>query len=248
MSPALERAFDGLRSEGELSPAALRGLSDLDSASAEELRRRWPSLPSPRRLEAVTLAGRLADEHIELNFDRLNLIGWRIRPARARRQAVANLWESEDPSLAHRFLALLQQDPDLAVQAEAARALGRFVLQLEEAEADAGDRFALEEALLAAAAQDDDRLRFPAVESLGFSSRPEVSLLVQGLYDSGTDEAKRSALVAMGRSGDRRWRSIIEAELRSPSPGTRREAARAAASRTPGRRWRADRAARGRQP
>jgi HEAT repeat protein len=63
---------------------------------------------------------------------------------------------------------------------------------------------------------------------LGFSSRPEVSLLVQGLYDSGTDEAKRSALVAMGRSGDRRWRSIIEAELRSPSPGTRREAARAA--------------------
>lgn len=228
MSTAFERAFDGLRSEGELSPSILRSLSDLDTASAEDLSRRWPTLSASRRLEAVSLAGRLADEHIELNFDRLNLIGVEDPDPLVRRQAVANLWESEDPSLASRFLALLQRDPEVAVQAEAARALGRFVLQMEETEADAAERSGLEEALLAASAHDDDQLRFPAIESLGFSSRAEVPGVIERLYASGGDDARRSALVAMGRSGDRRWRTTVEAELRSPSPGLRREAARAA--------------------
>ncbi len=66
------------------------------------------------------------------------------------------------------------------------------------------------------------------VEALGFSSRAEVPDLIRAAYGSAGDDARRSALVAMGRSGDRRWRDIVTSELRSPAPTTRREAARAA--------------------
>jgi HEAT repeat protein len=228
MSSRLEKAFDILRSEGDLPPSALQGLSDMNAAAAEEARRRWTRLAVDRRQAAMLLAGSLANEHIELNFDRLALIGLSDADPEVRRQAVANLWESEDPSLPQRFIKLLQTDGDLGVRAEAARALGRFVLELEEHEAVGEDRRRLEDALLAAAAGPDDRLRLLAIESLGFSSRAEVPVLIQAAFDSPGDEARRSALVAMGRSGDRRWRDVVIAELRSPAPSARREAAHAA--------------------
>jgi len=228
MAPSIEKALDSLRSEGELSPTSLRGLSDMNSVAAEEARRQWSRLPLARRQAVMRLAGSLADEHIELNFDRLDLIGLQDPDPLVRRQAVANLWESEDPSLRSRFLALLETDPDLGVRVEAARALGRFVLEMEEAEADGEDRRRLEEALLSATSESDEMLRLQAVEALGFSSRAEVPDLIRAAYGSAGDESRRSALVAMGRSGDRRWRDIVTSELRSPAPTTRREAARAA--------------------
>jgi len=228
MAPSIEKAFDLLRSEGEVLPTSLRGLSDMNAVAAEEARRQWALLPLARRLAVMRLAGSLADEHIELNFDRLDLIGLGDSDAVVRRQAVANLWESEDPSLRSRFLALLETDDDLGVRVEAARALGRFVLEMEETEADGEDRRRLEQALLSATSDGDEMLHLQAVESLGFSSRAEVPDLIRSAYDSAGDDAKRSALVAMGRSADRRWRDIVTSELRSPAPTTRREAARAA--------------------
>lgn len=228
MISPLEKAFDRLGAEGDLPPSALQPLSDMTSAKAEEARLRWTDLPLDRRQAVIRLAGTLADEHIELNFDRLDLIGLQDPDPVVRRQAVANLWERQDPSLARRFLDLLQTDPDLGVRAEAARALGRFVLALEEDEGGGQDRLPLEETLLSAASADDEQLRLQAVESLGFSSRAEVPAVIQAAYDSAGDPARRSALVAMGRSGDRRWRDIVMAELRSPDPRSRREAAHAA--------------------
>jgi len=228
MAPSIEKAFGLLRSEGEFPPSALRSLSDMSTAATEEARREWGRLPLGRRQAVMRMAGSLADENIELNFDRLDLIGLQDPDPLVRRQAVANLWESEDPSLRSRFLALLEADVDLGVRVEAARALGRFVLKIEETEADGEDRRRLEETLLSAASAGEADLRLQAVESLGFSSRAEVPGLIRAAYDSGGDESKRSALVAMGRSGDRRWRQIVTGELRSPAPTTRQEAARAA--------------------
>ncbi len=227
MPSPLEKTFDVLRLEGDLSPRSLQRLSDMDGPSADEARRLWGGLSLGRRQEVMRLAGALAQEHFELNFDRLALIGLQDPDALVRKQAIANLWESEDPSLQAHFLHLLQTDADPAVRAEAARALGRFVLRMEEAEAAGEPRRLLEEALLSAASATETDLRLGAVESLGFSSRPEVPDVIQRSYDAAGDDPKRSALVAMGRSGDRRWGDIVLAELRSPSPALRREAARA---------------------
>jgi HEAT repeat protein len=228
MARSIQRAFDLLRSEGELPPSALRDLSDMNAAAAEEARRMWDLLPADRRQAVMRKAGSLADENIELNFDRLDLIALQDSDPLVRRQAVANLWECEDLSLRVRLVGLLETDADLGVRVEAARALGRFVLEMEEMEVAGDDRRQLEEALLAAAATSEAQLRLQAIESLGFSSRREVPDLIREAYASGGDESRRSALVAMGRSGERRWREIVTAELRSPAPATRREAARAA--------------------
>jgi hypothetical protein len=228
MARSIQRAFDLLRSGGDLPPSALRELSDMNAAEAEEARRQWGSLPAERRQAAMRMAGSLADVNIELNFDRLDWIGLEDPDPLVRRQAVTNLWECEDSALRARFLDLLETDADLGVRVEAARALGQFVLELEELEVAGEDRRELEQALLSAAAADEAVLRLQAIESLGFSSRREVPDLIRAAYASGGDEAKRSALVAMGRSGDRRWRQIVTVELRSPAPTTRREAARAA--------------------
>jgi HEAT repeat protein len=228
MTASFERALEVLVSESALSPADLRGLSDMDAASAERARSRWADLAVERRREAMRQMGALASAHIELNFDRLALIGLQDGDAIVRRQAIANLWESEDPSLAARFIALLETDLDTGVREEAARALGRYVLEMEEHDSEGEERRRLEASLLAAAADDDEDLRLRAVESLGFSSRPEVAAVIRSAYESAGEGARRAALMAMGRSGDRKWREAVVAELRSPAPPVRREAAHAA--------------------
>jgi HEAT repeat protein len=228
MAASLDRVFGILRSEGDLPPSALQSLSEMDGPTAKEARHRWADVPLERRRAAMRLAGTLAEDHIELNFDRLSMIGLNDPDGQVRRQAIANLWESEQAGLEKRFLDLLETDDDLSVRAEAARALGRFVLGMEEEESRSPQGQRLERALLAASEAQDERLRWEAVESLGYSSRPEVPGVIQAAYDSTGDAGRRSALVAMGRSGDRRWRDIVMAELRSPVPGTRSEAAHAA--------------------
>lgn len=228
MASTLARTLDILKSEGALTPSAVQGLSDMGGAAADELRRNWQSVTAERRRAVMHLAGSLADEHIELNFDRLAVIGLDDPDPAVRRQAIANLWESEDALLARRFLDCLEADSDVGVRAEAARALGRFVLEAEQEDVPTAERLRLEAALLSAATSTDERLRLRAVEALGFSSRPEVLSLIQAAYDSPGEEPRQSALLAMGRSGDLRWREIVMAELRSPAPDNRRAAARAA--------------------
>jgi len=227
MPSSLEAALQALQSPDALRPESLSGLSDMDAAATALARNLWPTLPLERRQEAMRLCGELALEHIELNFDRLAVIGLSDSDPSVRARAIANLWESEDLALLPRLIGLLREDPDAVVRCEAASALGRFVLLLEETEADDQRRRALEDGLLAAAADPDVELRLHALESLGYSSRDEIPALIQEAY-AADERSRRSALLAMGRSGDRRWRAQVEADLRHPSPVIRREAARAA--------------------
>ena len=228
MTALFERALERLRSEGDLSPSDMRGLSDMGTASAARARSAWGGLSVERRRTAMQLAGTLADKHIELNFDRLAEIGLHDSDPVVRRQAVANLWECQDASLPQQFLGLLESDTDEGVREEAARALGRFVLEMEQEESVGEVRPRLERALLSALQSSHEGLKLRALESLGFSSRPQVPRAIQDAYDSGGEEARRASLLAMGRSGERRWREAVMAELRSPSPAVRREAAHAA--------------------
>jgi len=200
----------------------------LDSAGIERTREVWQQLPRARRQETMRLLGDQANEHIELNFDKLALLGLLDDDPHVRQLAVANLWECEDPSLTGKLLRLLAADLDADVRAESARALGRFVYRCEVADVEDEEKRTLEANLLAAAAAPEQDLRLRSLEALGFSSRPEVPPLIQAAYGSSDEESKRSAILAMGRSGDPRWREPVIAEMRSASPEMRREAAQAA--------------------
>lgn len=228
MTAAVDQALAALRSGRDLFVQDLRGLSDLDTPGAVAVARAWPELPEARRLETLRRSGKLAGDHIELNFDRLSLLAIRDPAPAVRTAAIANLWESEEPSLLRTLLTILETDPVPAVRIESARALGRFVYECEVDSRHLALKQRLEEALLAAAAADVPGLRDRALEALGYSTRPEVPLLIESAYGAPESESRQAAVIAMGRSGDPRWKSAVVAELRSPSPTMRGEAARAA--------------------
>jgi HEAT repeat protein len=72
----------------------------------------------------------------------------------------------------------------------------------------------VEDALLAAATGGDTSLvRRRAVESLGFSSRPEVPALIEAAFAQSDPDWIVSALFAMGRSSDERWQDQVLAGL-----------------------------------
>ena len=74
-----------------------------------------------------------------------------------------------------------------------------------------------EDALLAAYRQSGSELvRRRALESLGYSSREEISPLIREAYKRQENEWLNSALVAMGRSANEQWRTNVMAMIDHP--------------------------------
>jgi HEAT repeat protein len=105
--------------------------------------------------------------------------------------------------------------------------LGGYVLAGELDELDSALAMRAEEALLAVLNNEQDPLevRRRALESIAYSGEAGVRQLIEdGYYDS--DPTMRvSAVFAMGRSADVRWRGLVRAELQSPYAEMRAEAA-----------------------
>ncbi len=163
-----------------------------------------------------------------------------------RRRAIQNLWECEDPSLGEHLAALVGTDPATEVRATAAAALGRFVYLGEVDEIDEQLLRQVEDRLLAAQRDDQDAaVRLRSLESLGYSSRPEVVELIEAAYLSGQEPQRQSALKAMARSASPAWEEAVVENLHHPAPGLRAEAnsrgRRAGAARIRRRPDRADR-------
>ena len=115
------------------------------------------------------------------------------------------------------------------MRAEAAKALGSFLLLGEMSELESSLHKQIEDSLLSAAHRAEPfSLRRNALESLGYSSRPEVVPLIRQAYISDNADLTRSAIIAIGRSADPMWRSEILETLRHPDPEMRLEAVRAA--------------------
>jgi HEAT repeat protein len=115
---------------------------------------------------------------------------------------------------------MLKNDPDVGVRTEAATALNLFVDLGELEELSPSIYHQVEDALLASANSEDDvRVRRAALESLGYSSRPEVATLIDSSFHREDPAWQASSLVAMGRSADERWgdtvtRSIVHVDDR----------------------------------
>ena len=67
-----------------------------------------------------------------------------------------------------------------------------------------------------------------ALESLGYSSREEITPLIQRAFDFKDRAWQASALLAMGRSANPIWQPAVMAMLENTYPALRAEAARAA--------------------
>jgi HEAT repeat protein len=133
--------------------------------------------------------------------------------------ALRLLDECDDAKLVPAYIDLLKNDPDVNVRAEAANALNLFV-DLGELEEYRRKRTGRSCAALLESAKgaDETRVRRRALESLGWSSNPEVVELIESAFEGNIDW-KVSALTAMGRSADDRWedrvlRSLLDEDVK----------------------------------
>lgn len=230
IAPDLQHLLDALADESRpVLDEMLESASDLDTADLEAFRAGWITWAATRKLELLEHLGTLADENIELNFDRVNRLALSDSEPSVRRRAIQNLWECEDPSLGQRLASLLGADPSAEVRSAAAAALGRFVYMGEVDEIDEHLLRQVEDQLLAA--QRDDvalEVRLRSLESLGYSSRAEVPELIEAAYRSKQEAHMQSALKAMARSASPAWEEAVTDNLHHPAPGLRAEATRAA--------------------
>ena len=225
----LEQLGDGSR---RLEVAGLQRLSQLSEEQQQQLSEAWPGIDVRRRQRLVQELVDLAEDNAELNFDAVFLRGLEDEDADVRLESLRGLWEHESPLLIGRLADLLQNDEDPAVRAEAALALGRYVLLFELGRLRERYFRQAEEALrlVLSAEGETEEVRARAVEAIGAHDAPWVRQAIQNAYENGTRRLKASAVHAMGRSAEPRWLPLLEKELTNDEAEIRYEAATAVGS------------------
>ncbi|MEX2143335.1 MAG: HEAT repeat domain-containing protein [Anaerolineales bacterium] len=219
-----------LRDEEHPFPARyLYRLSALEGEELGLIRRVWFALSAQRRLGILEDLETLAESNTLLQFDAVNQVALRDEDPRVRVTAIRSLWPSEQAVIVPQLLDLLDHDESAEVRAQAASGLGRFIYLGEVGKLPEHTLKEIETRLLREVdGKGDWLIRRRALESLGYSSRPEVPDLIEQAYEHGSEEWVASALYAMGRSADDRWAPIVIESLKDNNLELSREAVRAA--------------------
>jgi HEAT repeat protein len=222
-----------LKDEGQpLKASRLVYLSHLADEQESAFLDVWPQVQTERRRQMVRQLVELAEDNVELNFDAIFLACLADADAEVRAAAIRGLWEYEHRDLIKPLIGLLQSDDNAVVRAEAALALGRFVLQWEFGSLP--DRYfrQVEQALRRAIGDDGQQLavRGRALEAIGACSLPWVRRAIYKAYKSNSQRLRVSGIHAMGHNCDSSWLPILFRELKSDDSEVRYEAALACGS------------------
>ncbi|MDI6856897.1 MAG: HEAT repeat domain-containing protein [Dehalococcoidia bacterium] len=228
--------FSDFLSEMEDSsmPLLASRLTVLSSLGADEIARfrgAWDHTEVRRRRQIARWLVELAEDNIELDFDAVFMAVLKDEDAEVRFTAIQGLWEYEGRDLISSLIDMLQQDPDTAVRAQAALALGSFVMKAEFERLSDSDSRRVERALQAVIENPEEKVevRARALESAGARSVPWVRRSIEEAYRDSNHRMRVSAVHAMGRHCDPRWAPILIQELSSDDPEMRYEAANACA-------------------
>ena len=203
--------------------------SDIEPPQLSALMEVWEEIPLERKREMMQRLEVMLEEDTLLSFDVLAVALLRDSDAEVRSAAIRLLGECEHATLIPIFMEMLVHDDSPDTRAAAATSLGLFVLNGELDKIAAETLREIEDALLEAArGNDTEEVRRRALESLGFSSRPEVPTLIESAYWREDPLWTASALFAMGRSSDTRWNEEVLRMLSSPHREVRLAAVHAA--------------------
>ncbi|MDL1911798.1 HEAT repeat domain-containing protein [Chloroflexi bacterium CFX6] len=215
--------LDSLLAPGREFPRKyLPHFSDITPLELKTLMDVWSRVKLDRKLSLLEGLLSLAVTDTLVSFDDFarSVLDDPDAPVRAQAIRLLDCGACDDPKLIPDYLHLLRSDPDVNVRAEAANALNLFVDlgELEEISEEAyGEVHA---ALLdSTRGENEPRVRRRALESLGYSSDPDVIELIESAFDEENIDWKVSALTAMGRSADDRWedrvlRSLLDENVR----------------------------------
>jgi len=213
-STSFQSVLDALLSGKEFPRRYLQEFSDIGTLELKTLLDVWPRVKPSRKLTLLEELDALAETDTLVSFDDVARALLTDPEPEVRTRAIRLLDEYEDPKVVPSYLDMLKNDPDLNVRIEAANALHLFVDLGELEEIPANIYHQVEDALLASAASEDNvRVRRAALESLGYSSRPEVATLIDSAFHREDPAWQASSLVAMGRSADERWTDAVTRSL-----------------------------------
>jgi len=209
--------------------ADLKQFSGLLTEDIQRLTAIWGNLPVDVRRGTVRAWNALAIEDFEMDFSAALRVAMRDTDADVRATAIAGLDEDEDIRLIPQLSEILEHDGAAVVRAAAARALAHFVL-MGELDKILPHAFEIAcAALLKAHSNLDEDLdvRRYALEALGYTNLHDTPKMIEAAYAHPEEKMRISAVLAMGRSADKRWAKIACRELLSPLPEMRYEATRA---------------------
>ena len=210
-------------------PKYLPRFSDINTRDLSALKKTWGSVSVTRKANLLQDLEDLSDSETVVCFDDVAKLGLSDPNADVRALAARLLWESEDVSLIPVFQKMMEKDPDPIARAAGAAALGRFVLIGEIDELQPETHQQVEDSLLlVCTGKDAPKIRQSALESLGFSRREEVPILIQKALYTNEIPWLASALFAISRSLDYRWEKQILDFMKHPDDEIRFEAIRAA--------------------
>jgi HEAT repeat protein len=171
----------------------------------------------------------LSEADTLLYFDKVAKMAMEDTDPIARATAIRLLWQSSDENSIPKYLSILENDPETMVRAAAATALGPFVYYGELDEIDEKLYERIVKILIQTHLNAEDKLvRRRALEALGYASHPDIPVFIQQAFEKNDEEWLQTALFAMGRSYDTRWKESIIMMLDHPNPMVSYEAIRAA--------------------
>jgi len=225
-----QMVLTALLDDQHLFPALyLHHFSDLEGKDFSAFQSVWPQVHANRRFALLEDLEELAESDTLVSFDSIACLALKDPEPRVRTVAIRLLWESDDIKVARSILAMLKEDADPGVREAAASGLGSFIYQGELEELPEDFLHLLEDNLLIVInSQDEEIIRRRALESMGFSGRPEVPPLIRKAYESGSAPWITSAIFAMGRSADQAWEPEVKRMLRNSNAEIQLEAVRAA--------------------
>jgi HEAT repeat protein len=208
-----------LDSKKDIPQSHLKLYSDLDPKSLQLFLDVWPSVSPTRKLLLLDLLLSQLEADTIVYYEDIGRALVDDPDGEVRARAIRLLVESDDPKLADKLIDIFLNDADLAPRMEATQLLGEFILlgELEKVKEDQQRK--IEDALiLVIRSEDNPTLRKRALESLSFSSRPEIAALIESAFERVDPTWVASALRAMGRSHDERWNENVVSMLLDEDP------------------------------
>ncbi|MFC1932932.1 HEAT repeat domain-containing protein [Chloroflexota bacterium] len=214
-------------SDKPLLHSRLTELSNLSSEELEFFKHSWAAIKPERRRQIIHRLVELAEENLELNFDCIFKYCLKDQDDMVQSKAIEGLWESEEPSLIHPLINLLEQDSSEKVQAAAATALGKFTILAEHKKLRPCHIPTIQEALLTVSSDKNKPvvIRRRALEAAAPLSVPQVKKAIMEAYQSHNSKLRVSSIYAMGKNCDPSWMPILLKELTSADTEVRYEAA-----------------------
>jgi HEAT repeat protein len=229
MSNQFKEILNQIATDKQLQTSKLFIFSKMDLRALDIFQEVWPTILAERRREVIEALVEIAEFNFEVDFSPVFLLGLKDENPEVRAQSVGGLWINEDPALIGPFIHLLKADEVPIVRAAAASSLGQFVYLVELEEIDAEWEAPIRKALLDTIHQpaEDVEVRRRAVEAISFFGGPEIIQIIENAYYDDNEKMQISAVFAMGRNADVRWRSQVMSELDNANTEIRFEAARA---------------------